>query len=97
MNIIEAKDVIGNHVIYYDYLGYERTGIVGFIEPYNAPDDTPGEGSVVWVYIVDDDPDYNVHEFIYNANGNMQCPDLRHLMYAEMRLSTEVILDTDKD
>lgn len=89
---VSASDVLGSDIKYKDYLGYERPGKIGWIEPYFGSDSNDPDGQIVWVYVVDDDPDYNVHEFIVNM-GSMEKPDLRTINYAELRLSTEVVLD----
>lgn len=86
-----AGNVIGTNVSYLDYLGYQRFGKIAWIEPYLGDQDDP-EKTTVWVYIVDEDPQYNVHEFIVNM-GSLEKPDIKHIMYAELRLSTEVVLD----
>lgn len=84
------NDVIGKAIGYNDYLGCLRSGTIGFIEEYKAPQDIDSDGKrVVWIYVVDDDPEYNVHTMIIpDANGRPAT-----LYYAEMRLSTEVFLD----
>lgn len=86
MQFKQIEDIIGTEVSYNDYLGLLRNGRIGWIEEYNGIQDDP-DHMIVWVYIVDDDPEYNVHEFIFNDGQQM-----RSFMYAEMRLSTEVFL-----
>ena len=88
---IDFSKALGKSIIYYDYLGYQRYGKIGWMEPYEG--DQPDDGTIIsWVYISDDDPEYNVHEFVVNV-GTAKKPDIKHIMYAEIRLSTEVILD----
>lgn len=85
-------NIIGTNIIYNDYLGLQRYGKIAWIEPYEAPDAVDEDGETVWVYIVDDDPQYNVHEFVVNM-GSVEKPDIRQFMYADVRLSTEVSID----
>jgi hypothetical protein len=91
MNIIPGKGVLGADIIYKDYLGCERPGKIGFIEPYEGPQDDDDK-LVVWIYVIDDDPEYNIHEFVFDA-GVQGKPDLKTINYAELRLSSEVVLD----
>lgn len=93
MNIIPANEVIGAKVKYKDYLGKDRFGKIGWIENYIV-DQNEKDGIIVWVYIIDDDPEYNIHEMavnfgIMNADGKN---DIRSFMYAELRLSNEIEL-----
>ena len=73
-------DLIGLHVRYFDYLGLERFGTIIFSEPFQYDD------SIRYVYIEDEEVEFNIHED--NFNGNI-------VKYAEIRLTTEVILDTE--
>ena len=93
--IIPADNVIGAKIIYEDYLGFERYGSIGWIEQYNGPENDDPDSLVVWVYVVDEDPEYNTHEFITNM-GTFDKPDIRHIMYADLRLSTELRLDEEE-
>ena len=95
MKIIPANDVIGKSIIYQDYLGMQRYGKIAWVEEYNGPDNDDPEGTVVWVYIIDEDPEYNVHEMIVNFGTDMQ-PNVKSFMYAEIRLSTEITLDEER-
>lgn len=89
----EAKDLVGLDVIYKDYLGFDRNGKIGWFEQYHAEEYDDEGNAVVWLYIVDEDPEYNTHEFIFNASGDMLKPDIKRLAYADLRLSTEVVID----
>ena len=84
----QIKEVIGKAVMYQDYLGIQRFAIIGWLEPYL----TDGSDGVYWLYLIDDDTDYNNKELVVNY-GPPAKPDMRTIMYAEMRLSTEVSLD----
>lgn len=84
----QIKEVIGKAVMYQDYLGIQRFAIIGWLEPYL----TDGSDGVYWLYLIDDDTDYNNKELVVNY-GTPAKPDMRTIMYAEMRLSTEVSLD----
>lgn len=84
----QVKDVIGKAVMYQDYLGIERFATIGWLEPYLID----GSEGVYWLYLVDEDLDYNNKELVVNY-GTHAKPDMRTIMYAEMRLSTEVSLD----
>ena len=86
--VLYDHQLVGRDIIYKDYLGYERPGKIGFVEPYEAPSDEP----MVWCYIVDDDPEYNNKQFIFNA-GTQVAQDIRTLYYADLRLNTEIALD----
>ena len=83
------EEIIGKAITYKDYLGLNRSGSIGFIEPYNSPDAQTDDGLIVWVYIVDEDPEYNNKEFIY---ANDKGEPVR-FMYADMRLSNEIFID----
>lgn len=73
--------VIGLHVKYYDYLGFESFGRIIYTEPSNMNPD------IFYVYIEDEDPVYNIHDI--NINGEIK-------MYAEIRPSDEVYIDDKK-
>lgn len=94
MKILPANDVIGKSIIYQDYLGIQRYGKIAWIEDYEGPDNDDPEGKVVWVYIIDEDPEYNVHEMVVNF-GTDDKPDVRSFIYGEIRLSTEISLDEE--
>lgn len=91
MQFKEVKDIIGTSVTYKDYLGLEREGKIAWLEEYNEDYDE-SEGMIVWLYIVDDDPEHNVHEIVINMGTEIK-PDIRRIMYAELRLSTEVYIN----
>ena len=55
----ETHELIGKHIIYYDYLGIESYGIIVAIEPYSEDQ--------VYVYIEDEDGEDNIHEDIVNG------------------------------
>ena len=63
-----------------------------WVEPYNGPENNDPDNQIVWIYVSDEDPEYNIHEFIVNM-GTEEKPDIECIMYADMRLSTEVQLD----
>ena len=84
------ETVIGKAIGYNDYLGNLRSGTIGFIEEYKAPQDIDSDGRrTVWVYVVDDDPEYNIHQIIIPDKEGQP----KTLFYADLRLSTEVFLD----
>lgn len=84
------NEVLGKAIGYNDYLGNLRSGVIGFIEEYKAPQEIDSDGKrVVWVYVVDDDPEYNVHQIIIPDKEGKPAM----LNYADLRLSTEVFLD----
>lgn len=72
-------ELIGVHVRYFDYLGLERFGTIVSSEPFQHDD------SVRYIYIEDEEVEFNIHEDIINGDS---------IRYAEIRLTTEVILDT---
>lgn len=79
MSIFTDKDpLVGLHVRYFDYLGLERFGKIVATEPYLS------DHSVAYIYIEDDDPEYNIHQDMVFGNN---------ITYAELRLSTEVNID----
>lgn len=78
MNI---EELIGRTVKYYDYLGFERFGRIILFEPIQ------GNNEELYVYIEDEESEYNVHDII--INGEMK-------MYAEIRVSSEVYIDERK-
>lgn len=78
--LMQLNELIGKHIIYFDYLGIESYGIIVGIEPCNEEDQ-------VYVYIEDEDGEDNIHEDIING---------KHIRYAEIRLSSEIYLDDTK-
>lgn len=72
-------DIIGKQVIYYDYLCSERHGRIVGIEP------CPEDPEQVWVYIEDEELELNIH--------HEQIQSGQFIIYAELRLSGEVVLD----
>lgn len=72
-------NIIGKAIKYYDYVGDERFGSIVAIEPSNIEDD------VVYCYIEDEDPSYNIYDELI-IDGMVK-------RYAELRLSTEVYID----
>lgn len=83
---MDASNVIGARIIFKDYLGIEHIGSIGWIEPYqgeNPPIEYDGEEIIAWIYIIDENPERNIHTL--NVNGEQ-------INYTEMRLSTEVSL-----
>jgi hypothetical protein len=79
--MIQKDPLIGLHVRYFDYLDMERFGTVIMSEPY------PNDESVRYVYIEDDDPEYNIHQDVVLGQT---------ILYAEIRLSTEVNVDEQR-
>lgn len=76
------SNAIGLHVKYYDYLGIDRFGTIVAVEPTNM------YGSdIFYVYIEDENMDYNIHEDIINGT---------RIKYAELRLSIEVYIDNER-
>ena len=73
---MEEKSIIGQHVKYYDYLGTERFGNIAAFEPAG--------NDLAWIYIVDEDPNFN--DKVDLVNGVQ-------IQYAEVRISTEVYID----
>lgn len=80
------ENLIGKPVIYNDYLGIQHAGSICFVEYGNNIDDDGN--NLAWIYIIDEDSEYNVHQLSYNDNGV-----LKTLNYAEIRLSSDVFLD----
>lgn len=72
-------EVIGTHVRYFDYLDAERFGTVVAAEPVLY-----GPGDLAWLYIEDEEPEYNIHQDI--VFGKL-------ITYAEIRVSNEVDID----
>ena len=73
----DISKLIGKKVRYFDYNGFERYGSIVAIEPY------PKDDSVVYLYISDDDIDYNIHnDIVFGVLVN----------YADIRTSIEVCL-----
>lgn len=70
-------------VHYNDYLGYEHTGMIVLVQECPTAE-VEGE---VYVYIKDDDDQYNDKEYI--------SPEGVQFKYAEIRRSTEVWRDVD--
>lgn len=77
-------DKLNMRVLYYDYLGFEHRGTIALTQPCDAPDvDPPDEdGAVCYVFIVDDNPEFNDKTYTGNTTT---------LQYAEIRRSDEVI------
>ena len=81
---MDFTGIIGTKVIYEDYLGIEHIASIGWAEQYmgeNVPVDYTGEEIIAWLYLVDENPERNIHEIIANDQT---------IYYTEMRLSTEV-------
>lgn len=55
----ETNELIGQHVIYYDYIGIECYGIIVAIEPFSEDE--------VLIYIEDEDSEDNIHNDIVNG------------------------------
>lgn len=74
----KQKMIMGSHVRYFDYMGFERFGTIVAIEPY------PADSTLAYIYILDEEPEYNVHQDIISGVS---------VVYAELRPSDEVYLD----
>lgn len=81
MEQLFPESIIGTRVIYFDYLGCERYGKVVFFEPCSF------DNTIVYLYIEDDEYDENNKSILIN---NIE------IRYAEIRLSSDVALDSDK-
>lgn len=73
----EDMELIGKHVMYFDFLGIDSFGYIVAIEPGPEPD-------IVYCYIEDEDMEDNIHEDVVNG---------KKIKYAEIRLSSEVYPD----
>lgn len=82
MALIDSSELIGKQVIYFDYMGIERHGNIVAFEPSNDPEQ-------LYLYIADEDEEENIHD--------LQTSPTTVIMYAEMRLSGDVILDESED
>ena len=69
---------IGQSVKYFDYLDGERFGKIIAIEPYYQ------DPSLIWVYIEDEEDEYNNKVDIING---------AEIRYAELRISSDVYID----
>lgn len=74
----KPKSIIGQHVKYFDYLDAEHYGTIVAVEPY------PADPDQVYVYIEDEESEFNIHEDIING---------QNIKYAEIRPSSEVYID----
>lgn len=73
-------------VIYYDFLGFEHSGVVVLTQPCTAPDveDPDEDGMVSYLYIRDDMAEFNDKTYVDPTTGVS-------LQYAEIRRSNECI------
>lgn len=78
MELKDPNELIGKQVIYFDYLGEEHHGSIVAIEPCILSQNE------LYIYINDEDQDFNIHQDIVNGV---------QITYAELRPSSEVILD----
>ena len=76
----KIKSLIGKTVKYYDYLDSERFGRIVAIEDNHNNPSTP------YIYIEDEESEYNIHSDIVNG---------AQIAYAEIRISSEVYLVED--
>ena len=81
---LSSEKVIGLHVTYSDFLGFERYGTIVAVEPITNP--VPGEEDCMWIYIEDEDQEYNIHQLLTPAGI---------VWYCELRISNQVILDDE--
>lgn len=75
LNNKPKDNLIGTHVRYFDYLGLERFGVIIASEPYIH------DNTVMYVYIEDEEPEFNIHEDIVNNQS---------IKYADIRLTSEI-------
>lgn len=88
----QIKDILGTEIIYEDYLGQQRSGVIAWIEPCKTAVVDENGNYDVWVYIADQDIEYNNKTIVVQAEVNGK-PETRTICYADLRLSSEVILD----
>lgn len=85
---MSIQDYIGKTVKYFDFLGLERYGTILTMEPCTVPSNDPvdcdNEDNLFYIYIVDEEPEMNIHDIFING---------KYEKYAEIRISTEVYLD----
>lgn len=86
-----SAELLGTPIRYKDYLGYDRFGSIAWVEPAEQADIEVDPGKfVAWIYIADEDLDMNTHQLnvVYRGEQKTIC-------YCDLRISTEVFLDTD--
>lgn len=71
-----SPSIIGQKIKYFDFLGCEQYGKIVAVEPY------PLDPNQVYVYIEDEEAEFNRYD-LPCSNGSV-------IMYAEMRLSSEI-------
>ena len=80
MDMKDVNELIGKQVTYFDYLGEEHHGSIVAIESCRISKDE------VYIYINDEEQEFNIHQDVINGV---------QIIYAELRPSSEVILDID--
>lgn len=80
MDMKDVNELIGKQVTYFDYLGEEHHGSIVAIESCRISKDE------VYIYINDEEQEFNIHQDVINGV---------QITYAELRPSSEVILDID--
>lgn len=75
---VNPLELLGKQIKYFDYLGLERSGKIIAFEPCPDIDD------ILYLYIEDEDPEFNIHNDIING---------KNISYAELRRSNDIILD----
>ena len=84
---MDFSNLIGKTVKYFDYLGFERFGRIIFGESSNTLINYETGECDIYVYIEDEESEFNIHEIIINGEAKK---------YAEIRVSSEVYIDEKK-
>lgn len=80
MDMKDVNELIGKQVTYFDYLGEEHHGSIVAIESCRVSQDE------VYIYIDDEEQEFNIHQDVINGV---------QITYAELRPSSEIILDIE--
>lgn len=88
----QIKELLGKEIIYEDYLGQKRSGVIGWVEPCKTAEVDENGRFDVWIYIADQDIEYNTKTIIVPMMNNGK-REMTTVCYADIRLSSEVILD----
>lgn len=80
MDMKDVNELIGKQVTYFDYLGEEHHGSIVAIESCRISKDE------VYIYINDEEQEFNIHQDVINGV---------QITYAELRPSSEIILDIE--
>lgn len=88
----QIKELLGKEIIYEDYLGQQRSGVIAWVEPYKTAEVDENGRFDVWIYVADQDIEYNSKTIVVPImkDGNRE---MSTVCYADIRLSSEVILD----